>query len=248
MTLRVLVVDDEGPARRKVLAHLAGEPGAEVVGEAANGLEAVDAIRRLSPDLVFLDVQMPGLNGFEVIEAIGPEAMPVVVFVTAYDEFALQAFDVAAADYLLKPIREDRFRQAFARARSRLDERAAQAERLARLVAGALPGARRLTRLVVRKGERLLFVDLADVVRLLADGNYVNVETPSGTYQLRDTMARLETRLDPDRFARIHRSEIVNVDWVKEVQPWFHGDSVVVLKNGLTTRLSRRYQDRLLPR
>jgi len=242
VSLRVLLVDDEAPARRRLRALLSGRSGTEIAGEAADGLEAVDAIARLAPDAVLLDVQMPGMSGFEVVEAVGPDAMPAVVFVTAYDEFALKAFDVEAADYVLKPVQKERLEKALARA----ERRAANSEPLARLLAAVRPGPRFLTRLVVRKGERLLFVDLADVVRLLADGNYVNVETASAAYQVRDTLQRLESRLDPDRFARIHRSEIVNVAWVKEVQPWFHGDAVVLLKNGRESRLSRRYQARLL--
>jgi two-component system LytT family response regulator len=241
MSLRVLVADDEAPARRRLKALLSEIGGAEIVGEAADGLEAVDAIQRLAPDLVLLDVQMPGLNGFEVVEAVGLDALPPVVFVTAFDEFALQAFEIEAVDYVLKPVRKDRLAKALERA----ERRGARAS-VARLLASVRPGARPLTRLVVRKGERLLFVELADVVRLTAGGNYVTVETPAATYQIRDTLQRLESRLDPDRFARIHRSEIVNTAWVKEVQPWFHGDAVVLLKNGKETRLSRRYQGRLL--
>ena len=242
MSLRVLLVDDEAPARRRLRSLLVGRADVEIAGEAANGLEAVDAIRSLAPSLVLLDVQMPGMDGFEVVETIGPGAMPPVVFVTAYDEFALRAFDIEAVDYVLKPVRKERLAAALERA----VRRAAQPEAVGRVLETVRPGPRPLTRLVVRKGERLLFVELADVVRLLADGNYVNVETAAAAYQIRDTLQRLETRLDPERFARIHRSEIVNVAWVKEVQPWFHGDAVVLLKNGKETRLSRRYHDRLL--
>jgi len=242
VSLRVLLVDDEAPARRRLRSLLVGRADVEIAGEAANGLEAVDAIRSLAPSLVLLDVQMPGMDGFEVVETIGPGAMPPVVFVTAYDEFALRAFDIEAVDYVLKPVRKERLAAALERA----VRRAAQPEAVGRVLETVRPGPRPLTRLVVRKGERLLFVELADVVRLLADGNYVNVETAAAAYQIRDTLQRLETRLDPERFARIHRSEIVNVAWVKEVQPWFHGDAVVLLKNGKETRLSRRYHDRLL--
>jgi len=242
VSLRVLLVDDEAPARRRLRSLLVGHADVEIAGEAANGLEAVDAIRSLAPSLVLLDVQMPGMDGFEVVETIGPGAMPPVVFVTAYDEFALRAFDVEAVDYVLKPVRKERLAAALERA----VRRAAQPEAMGRVLETIRPGPRPLTRLVVRKGERLLFVELADVVRLLADGNYVNVETAAAAYQIRDTLQRLESRLDPECFARIHRSEIVNVAWVKEVQPWFHGDAVVLLKNGKETRLSRCYHDRLL--
>jgi two-component system, LytTR family, response regulator len=248
MTARVLIADDEAPARRKVRAHLSLAPEVEVVGEAASGPEAVEMIGSLRPDLVFLDVQMPGLTGFEVIEAVGVEAMPAVVFVTAYDEFAVEAFEVQAVDYLLKPFHADRFRQALARALGRLAARGPAAESLSkvldRLAAGRTAAAERL---LVREGERILFVPLREIVRLSAEGNYVRVRTAAGReHQVRDTLARLETRLDPERFARVHRSEIVNVDFVAEVQPFFHGDYTVRLRNGDEVRLSRRYQDRLL--
>jgi two-component system LytT family response regulator len=246
VSLRVLIVDDEAPARRKVRSHLSGKAGVEIAGEAANGLEAVDAIRRLRPDLVFLDIQMPGMNGFEVIGAVGVDVMPAVVFVTAFDEFALDAFDVEAVDYLLKPIREDRFERAWKRAMERVDAREGDRDRLARLLEHIRPAARHLQRIVVRDGERLFFVPTSRIVRVSADGNYVKLHTADGFHVIRETIARLESRLDPDQFARIHRSEIVNIDYVQEIQPWFHGDHVLILKNGEERRLSRRYKARLL--
>jgi two-component system LytT family response regulator len=248
MSVRVLVVDDEAPARRKVRAHLAGTPGVEVVGEAASGPEAVEAIRSLRPDLVFLDVQMPGMTGFEVIEAVGVEAMPAVVFVTAYDEFALDAFEVQAVDYLMKPFHADRLRQAVARARERISRHEPARESLARLLQGVLQKEpRELQRLLVREGERMFFVPIREIVHLTADGNYVKVHTAKGAHhQIRETLASLEAKLDAERFARIHRSEIVNLDYVAEIQPFFHGDYTVLLKTGEQVRLSRRFQDRLL--
>jgi two-component system LytT family response regulator len=248
MSARVLIVDDEAPARRKVRAHLGDAAGVDVVGEAASGPEAVEAIRTLRPDLVFLDVQMPGMSGFEVIEAVGAEAMPAVVFVTAYDEFAVEAFEVQAVDYLMKPFHADRFRRALARAMDRLARREEPRASLAPLLEALLKKRPRdAQRLLVRDGDRILFVPLREVVRLSAEGNYVQVHTARGQrHLLRETLARLEARLDPERFARIHRSEIVNVDFVAEVQPAFHGDYTVRLKTGDEVRLSRRYQDRLL--
>ena len=246
MSIRALVVDDEAPARRRIRSHLAGRPDVEIVGEAANGLEAVDAIRSLHPDLVFLDVQMPGMTGFEVIEAVGADAMPAVVFVTAYDEFALDAFDVQAVDYLLKPFRQDRFERAWQRALERIERRSGNREELARLLERVRPASAFLQRMVVREADRLFFVPVAQIVRLSAEGNYVRIHTTAGAHTIRETLARLETRLDPNGFARIHRSEIVNIDFVKQIRPWFHGDYVVVMKNGEERRLSRRYQDRLL--
>ncbi len=246
MSVRVVIVDDEAPARRKVRTHLADTPAVEVVGEAASGPEAVAAIRDLEPDLVFLDIQMPGMSGFEVIEAVGAEAMPAVVFVTAYDEFAVDAFAVQAVDYLLKPFSQERFARALDRALASLGGTGGRHDSLARLLERVLPGPRRLTRLVVRKADRTVLVPVAEVVRLSADGNYVKVVTAAGTHLIRDTLAGLERRLDPERFARVHRGEIVAIDAIKEIQPWFHGDHVVILKSGERVRMSRRYVDRLL--
>jgi two-component system LytT family response regulator len=246
VSARVLIVDDEPPARRKLRSHLEEAEGVEIVGEASDGLEAVDAIRELAPDLVFLDIQMPGMTGFEVLEAVGPEAMPPVVFVTAYDEFAVKAFEVEAVDYLLKPYDAGRFGQALDRALRRLAEKAPTRERMERLLETVGPGNRSLQRLVVRKHHRLLLIGVDEVTHLSARENYVEVFTASGSYLIRDTLSRLESRLDPTRFVRVHRSEIVNLDFVKELQPWTHGDYLIILESGEELRLSRRYSDRVL--
>jgi two-component system, LytTR family, response regulator len=233
VTTRVVIADDEAPARRIVRSYLGGRADVEVVAEAENGLEVVDAVGTLKPDLVVLDIQMPGMTGFEAIEAIGADAMPAVVFATAYDEFALRAFDVHAVDYLLKPFTRERFDRAF--------ERALERQPIAPLIA-ALP----LHRVVVRERDRLFFVPIEEVVHLSAEGNYVRVHTAAGSHLIRGTLADLEARLDPRRFARIHRSGIVNIEAIKEVRAHFHGDYIVTLKTGGTLRLSRRYQSRLL--
>ncbi len=246
MTTRVLIADDEAPARRIVRAYLGGRDGIEVVGEAENGLEVVDAVRSLEPQVVILDVQMPGMNGFEAIDAIGAEAMPAVVFATAFDEFALQAFEVHAVDYLLKPFSRERFHRALDRAIERTERRAGDQERLARLIASLPHASSYLERIVVRHGDRLFFVATNDMLHLTAEGNYVRVHTADGSHLIRGTLVNLEGRLDPKRFARIHRSGIVNIDAVKQVDAHFHGDYIVQLKNGETLRLSRRYQARLL--
>lgn len=246
MTTRVLIADDEAPARRIVRAYLGDRDGIEVVGEAENGLEVVDAVRSLEPQVVILDVQMPGMNGFEAIDAIGAEAMPAVVFATAYDEFALQAFDVHAVDYLLKPFSRERFNRALDRAIERTEPRAGDQERLARLIASLPHASSYLERIVVRHGDRLFFVATNDMLHLTAEGNYVRVHTADGSHLIRGTLVNLEGRLDPKRFARIHRSGIVNIDAVKQVEAHFHGDYIVQLKNGEALRLSRRYQARLL--
>jgi len=245
MSVRVLIVDDERPARSKLRSHLARAALAEVVGEAADGEAAVRAIEALAPDVVFLDVRMPGLDGFEVIDAVGSERMPVVVFVTAYDRYALAAFEVEAVDYLLKPYDDERFQRAWRRACESFD-RGGGAARLARLLEGLPRQGRFLERLVVRDGERITLVPVTRVRRLSADGNYVALDTDDGPARVSDTLSRLESRLDPARFARIHRSTLVNLDRVRELTPWSHGDYVVVLDNGSRSRLSRRYRRRLL--
>lgn len=233
VTTRVIVADDEAPARRIVRSYLRGRADVEVVAEAENGLEVVEMVRTMEPDLVVLDIQMPGLTGFEVIDAIGAEAMPAVVFATAYDEYALRAFDVHAVDYLLKPFTRERFDRAF--------ERALERRPIAPLVA-SMP----LERVVVRDRDRLFFVPVEEIVHLSAEGNYVRVHTAEKSHLIRGTLAELEARLDPKRFARIHRSGIVNIAAVREVRAHFHGDYVVTLRTGETVRLSRRYQASLL--
>lgn len=246
MTVRALIVDDEAPARRRLRAHLAAIPEVEVAGEAGSGPEAVAAISQQRPDLVFLDIQMPGMTGFEVIAEVGVDAMPAVIFVTAYDEFALEAFEVHAVDYLLKPFSRERLAKAVERAALRVEARQPDRDALARLLAAVHPAPRYLQRLLVRSGDRLYFVPVAEVVRFEADGNYIRLHTATGTHLVRETMSALERQLDPARFARIHRSEIVAIDAVKEIQPYFHGDHVVILKAGARVRMSRRFQHRLL--
>ena len=244
--MRVVIADDEAPARRLVAAHLAGRSAVQIVAEAANGLEAVEAIRDLEPDLVFLDIQMPGMSGLEVVEAVGAEAMPAVVFVTAYDEFAIEAFDLHAADYLLKPFSRERFDRAFDRASERIGDAGRRRGELARLLEASPQGARPLERIVVRKDDRLFFVAVKDVTHLTAEGNYVRVHSGEASHLIRGTLGLFESRLDPQRFARIHRSELVNIEAIKEVQAHFHGDYIVILRGGQRLRLSRRYQQRLL--
>jgi two-component system LytT family response regulator len=235
VSTRVVIADDEAPARRIVRSYLGGRADVEVVAEAENGLEVVDAVRTLEPDLVVLDIQMPGMTGFEAIEAIGVEAMPAVVFATAYDEFALRAFDVHAVDYLLKPFSRERFDRAVERALAR------KPREIAPLISAAP-----LERVVVRDRDRLFFVAADEILHLRAEGNYVRIHTADKSHLIRGTLADLELRLDPRRFARIHRSGIVNIAAIKEIRAHLHGDYVVTLRNGETVRLSRRYQGRLL--
>jgi two-component system LytT family response regulator len=254
MTLRVLIVDDEPLARRGIRARLSRADDVEVVGECANGREAVRAIGDLAPDVVFLDVQMPGLDGFGVVEAVGA-AMPVTVFVTAFDEHALRAFEAEALDYLLKPIHDDHFARALDRARRRVAERRESA--LGRRVSAALadvaanpeeaPPEERPApdaRFLVDRGGRVAVVPADEVDWVEAAGDYVSLYVGRDAYLLRETMARMEERLDPERFVRIHRSTIVNVERIRELRPRLNREYVVVLQGGKELKLSRSYRDR----
>jgi two-component system LytT family response regulator len=247
--LRVVVVDDEPLARDAVRLALEAEPGCTVVAECPDGPTAVAAIRSHGPDIVFLDVQMPGMDGFAVIAAVGAAAMPPVVFVTAYDAHAVRAFGVHALDYLVKPFDDQRFRQAVAHARTQVALR--HNGDLARRLTALLDVDRReppryATRFQVEHDERIRFVPVTDVLVFEADGNYVRLDTAGGSHRVRSTLAGVEAVLDPARFVRIHRSAIVNLDAVREVQPFFGGDYVAILTGGRRLRVSRGYRDRLL--
>jgi two-component system, LytTR family, response regulator len=248
--VRVLVADDEPLARERLRTLLAREDWVELVGECPNGTEAIDAITRLKPDLVFLDIQMPGASGFEVIEAVGPGRMPLVVFVTAFDQYALRAFDVHALDYLLKPFDRERFHDALVRARQNLERRSNGdlERRLLELVQDLAPSAQRLERFVIKAGGRVFFVRADEIDWIEAAGNYVKLHVGSDAHLFRETMNSLETQLNPDTFFRIHRSHIVNIERVKELQPWFNGEYVVFLRNGTRLTLSRGYREKLQDR
>ena len=246
--LSVLVVDDEPLARERIRALLNHEPEVRIVGECASGRTAVKAIQEKRPDLVFLDVQMPGVDGFGVVEQIGAGQMPAIVFVTAFDQYALKAFEVHALDYLLKPFDRERFQATLARARETIRLRiAGQSDQgMAALLESLAARRKHAERLLVKCGgkERLLPVEEVDWFE--AAGNYVRIHTRGERLLLRETMANLELRLDPDQFARIHRSTIVNLRRVKELEPWFHGDYVVRLLDGRKLTLSRSHRSRLL--
>jgi two-component system, LytTR family, response regulator len=248
--IRALVVDDEPLARERVLSLLQGEVDVEVVGECSDGTQAVSAIQEQSPDLVFLDVQMPGCDGFEVIRNIGADRMPTVIFVTAYDEYALQAFEVHAFDYLLKPFGKDRFLQTLRHARETLERRRAGelGRKLLALVHDIKPEPQRVERLVVKSGGRVFFLRTDEIDWIEAAGNYVRLHLGTESHLFRETMNRMEARLDSRRFTRIHRSRIVNTERIKEMQPWFNGDSVVILRDGTRLTLSRGYRDKLQQR
>lgn len=242
--IRVLIVDDEPIARRGIRQQLRGEADLEVIGESGDGAAAIDAIMELAPDLVFLDIQMPEVGGFDVVEAIGVARMPAVVFVTAYDEHALRAFDVHAVDYVLKPIDRHRLRTAVERARRRLAHAPGQLDRRIAAALGELgrPAHDYAKRLAIKGDGRVILVDVDEVDRLEAAGNYVEVHSGARYHLVRETMASLEARLDPARFVRVSRSSIVNADRVRELQPMFNGDFVVVLRDGTKVAGSRRYR------
>ena len=243
MTLRALIVDDEPVARRRLRALLESEATVEIIGECEDGTAAIDDIRRSRPDVVFLDVQMPGLDGFDVVDALEPAEQPAIVFVTAYDRYAVRAFDVHAVDYLLKPFERARLRKTLARLETLNDARDA-----ARRVHAAVESVRAqqpLRRVLVKSAGKVYAVRLEDVDSIQSAGHYLEMHAGSATHLVRGSIGGIETRLDPARFTRIHRSVIVNVDRIRELQPAFHGEFVVILQNGRRLRCSRSYGDAL---
>lgn len=247
MSIKTLVVDDEPLAREKIVSFLSDEPDIEIVGECDSGRSALNAIERYSPDLLFLDIQMPEMDGFGVLREIGTEKTPAVVFVTAYDQYALQAFEVHAMDFLLKPFDRIRLKTALERARAQiLRQRTGDLrERLAALLEDLEDEEQFLDRLVVKSSGRVFFLKVDDVDWVEAAANYVRLHTGEDSYLVRETMTRLEKKLDPQKFLRIHRSTIVNIDCIQELQQMFHGDYAVVLKGGKSLAVSRGYRDKL---
>lgn len=244
--MKVLIVDDEQPARKKIISFLNNEAGIEQISEAGNGLEAIDKIRNEKPDIVFLDIQMPGKDGFGVIAEIGSENMPPVVFVTAYDQYAIDAFDVNAVDYLLKPFDQERFKVSFSRVLDEVKFKRNRSNEL-RLILNEIKKEKKyLDRILINVGAKYFFVALKEILYISSAEKYAELHTIKGKYLLRETMNNLEESLDPEMFARIHRSYIVNIEQIQEMQPWSHGDYVVVLKNGEKLQMSRRYKDRLM--
>ena len=241
MKIRAVIVDDEPLARRGLLRFLKADPEVEIVAECPDGQSAVSAILLKKPGLAFLDVQMPEMNGFEVVRRIGPGRMPVTIFVTAFDRYAIRAFDANAIDYLLKPVGAERFSRALARAKERLREKSSQ--ETARQMLATLEKIKRedkyVDRLPISENGRILFVKTDEIDWIEADGNYALLHVGPRSHEIRETLSALEQKLNPRDFLRIHRSTIVNVHLIKEIHPWFHGYHLVLLQNGKELRLSR---------
>lgn len=247
--IRVLLVDDEPLARDMLREMLAGDPQVAIVGESCNGREAVEAIRAHSPDLVFLDVQMPEVDGFQVLAALEKGEMPYVIFVTAYDQYAVRAFEVQALDYLLKPFDQERFDTSWQRAKAQIiqDRNGGRDmdQRILALLEELKAGKTYLERLVIKTGGRIYFLETDEIDWIEAEGNYVSVHSAKKTHLLRETISSLESQLDPKKFVRIHRSSIVRLDFIQELQPWFHGEYRVILHDGTQLTLSRNHRDKL---
>jgi two-component system LytT family response regulator len=245
--IRVLLVDDEAPARQRIRDLLHKDQQVSTISEAENGIVAVEKIRQHRPDLVFLDVQMPELDGLGVIEAVGAEQMPLTIFVTAYDQHAIRAFDANALDYLLKPYSDERFEAAMARAKSRLDERNLRefGRRMLQMVSKIPPQSRRWDRFVVKSAGSTRFLRVAEIDWIEAAGVYVTLHVAGQDFLYRASLTELAGKLDPQRFIRVHRSAIVNIESIVQLEPATHGEFELVLKNGSRTRVSRTYRAQL---
>ncbi len=245
-TIRTIIVDDEPLARDRIKRFLRDESDISLVGECGNGLEAIEAIIRERPDLVFLDIQMPEKTGFEVIKSLHGKNLPTIIFVTAYDQYALQAFDVHALDYLLKPFNRERIKRAVTRAREHVESkrRGNLDERLNSLIADIRGEKKYLDRLVVKAVGRVFFLKTDEIDWIEAAGNYVKLHVGREAHMIRETMNGIEAKLDPAKFLRIHRSTVVNIDRIKELHPMFSGDYAVILRNGTELALSRNYRER----
>ncbi len=241
MSLAVMIADDEAPARRKLARFLNQHDDVKIVAEASNGIDALDLIAMTKPQVVFLDINMPDLDGLGVAETlVRSEAPPSIVFVTAFNQYAVQAFEVSALDYLLKPYDRDRFEQALQRARRSIAT-APDSQKLADTLSQIRNEERYVRRLLVPNEGRSFFLATREIARFEADGNNVAVHSQRGTFSLRATLDSLEARLDPELFARVHRSHLVNIDEIAEIHPWFHGDYKLVMRDGTEIAWSRRY-------
>ena len=252
--IRTLIVDDEPLARRNLRLLLEKDPQIEIMDECRNGLEAVEAVKSFSPDLIFLDIQMPEMDGFDVLASVGAERIQAIIFVTAFDQYALKAFEVHALDYLLKPFDDARFQRALEQAKAQIEQRALNnvSRKLLALLEDReskrkqrAPHQTYLTRLMIKLASRVVLLKVNEIDWIEADGNYAKLHVGSKSHLLREKMHDLETQLNPERFVRIHRSVIVNLDRIKELHPHFNGDYIVVLDNGVQLKLSRSRREHL---
>jgi two-component system, LytTR family, response regulator len=245
--IRVLIVDDEPLARKRLRELLKDDHEIAVIGECANGAATISATRELAPDLIFLDVQMPGIDGLAVSETFDGKGSPMVIFVTAFEQYAVRAFDVQAVDYLLKPFDRARFTQALLRAKERLREK--RRDDVNQQILGLLyeikDKPQYLDRLVIKNNDRVFVLKTDEIDWIEAEGNYVRIHFGKQSSLLRETLTRLTAQLDPRKFPRIHRSRLVNIDRIQELQPWSHRDWRIILRNGAELRLSRNYRDQL---
>lgn len=245
--IRTVIIDDEPAAREGVRMLLENDSEISVIAECANGCEAIATINEQEPDLIFLDVQMPEINGFEVLETIEAKQMPNVIFVTAYDKYAIRAFEIHALDYLLKPFTVERFSKALARVKTQINEKETGdlSQKLTALLENLKPDAGYLERFVVKNVGRISFVSTEEIYWIEAADVYVNLHTAREFYSIRGAISRLEARLDPTRFLRVHRSTIVSIRHIKELTPLFHGEYLITLDNGKNLTSSRNYNDKL---
>jgi two-component system, LytTR family, response regulator len=243
--VRAVIVDDEPLPRERIATLLAGHPEIRIVAQCGDGEEAVRVIGEEQPDLVFLDIQMPELDGFEVLEALDPEKLPAVIFVTAFDEYAVRAFEVSVIDYLLKPIDPERFELALDRALARMEGPAMDSAELKDFLNRWRAQRGYVTRFVVRSGSKVTFVRPQEVDWIDAAGNYVRLHAAGRQHLVRETMKSIESRLDPEVFVRVHRSAIVNIDRIVSLEPYFHGEYVVVMRDGSKLTSSRSHSARL---
>jgi two-component system LytT family response regulator len=246
MSIRTLIVDDEPWARTRLASLLRDEADFTIIQSAASAAEAIDAIRALAPDVVFLDVQMPEQNGFAVIDAIGVDAMPVVVFATAYEQHAVRAFDAQALDYLLKPFDEERFARTLDRVRNELGDLQSARASLQQLMQARQGGRRFLQRVAVSLAGRVLFVKTAEIDWMESEGNYVMLHVGPKRHLLRESLSAMADKLDPQQFVRLHRCAIVNVERIRELSPWSRGEQAIVLHDGTQLTIGRTFRPQLM--
>jgi two-component system LytT family response regulator len=245
--IRVLIVDDEVLARERVRDLLSRHTDIHIIGECANGDEAATVLQHISADIMFLDVQMPEADGFEAIEAIPPARLPYIIFISAFDHYAVRAFELNALDYLLKPFDRERFEKTLTRARTAINSRKDESlgDRLISVLETVKTNPSHLERLIVKNNGHVCFVKAEEIDWIEAEGNYVRLHTARESHLLRETISALENCLDPKKFLRVHRSTIINIDRVKEMQSWFHGEYRIIMQSGAELMLSRNYRDRL---